>query len=297
MAEQLRHEQWKGRTGGQPWMQQALVGCFKVMNIRILYFMMMWALPFYMLCNHKEYLAMYRFFKVRFGHSRIKAFCNVCVNHYRFGQIILDRFAAYAGKTFLFDIEGKEVFDRLAGQPSGFIQLSSHVGNYEMAGYSFNSRKKRINAVVFDGETATVMQNRAMKFSENNMRMVPVCNDMSHVFVLNEALGNGEIVSLPGDRVFGSPRYVNCSFLGADARFPMGPFAMATQRGVPAIAVFVMKISTKRYKVYVRSLDGIESGSRKEKIEALAQAYADELEAIVRQYPTQWFNYYDFWSH
>jgi predicted LPLAT superfamily acyltransferase len=28
----------------------------------------------------------------------------------------------------------------------------------------------------------------------------------------------------------------------------------------------------------------------------MAQNFADRLETIVRRYPTQWFNYFDFWE-
>ena len=297
MDKHIGHEQWSGRTDGQPWMQRTLIKIFKVTDIRIMYFMMGWVVPFYMLRNHKEYLAMYRFFRKRFGYGRVKSFWNVFKNHLKFGQVILDRFAVYARKRFKFIIEGGELFDHLAKQPSGFVQLSSHVGNYEMAGYSLVSHDKRFNAVVYAGETATVMRNRAAMFAPNNMRMILVGNDMSHIFALNQALGDGEIVSVPGDRIFGSPRYVECDFFGDVARFPMGPFAMAIQRDVPLLAVFVMKISTMGYKIYVRKIDADAALSRKERIEAAAKSFASELEAIVRQYPTQWFNYYDFWSH
>ena len=297
MDKHIGHEQWSGRTDGQPWMQRTLIKIFKVTDIRIMYFMMGWVVPFYMLRNHKEYLAMYRFFRKRFGYGRVKSFWNVFKNHLKFGQVILDRFAVYAGKRFKFIIEGGELFDHLAKQPSGFVQLSSHVGNYEMAGYSLVSHDKRFNAVVYAGETATVMRNRAAMFAPNNMRMILVGNDMSHIFALNQALGDGEIVSVPGDRIFGSPRYVECDFFGDVARFPMGPFAMAIQRDVPLLAVFVMKISTMGYKIYVRKIDADAALSRKERIEAAAKSFASELEAIVRQYSTQWFNYYDFWSH
>lgn len=297
MDKHIGHEQWSGRTDGQPWMQRTLIKIFKVTDIRIMYFMMGWVVPFYMLRNHKEYLAMYRFFRKRFGYGRVKSFWNVFKNHLKFGQVILDRFAVYAGKRFKFIIEGGELFDHLAKQPSGFVQLSSHVGNYEMAGYSLVSHDKRFNAVVYAGETATVMRNRAAMFAPNNMRMILVDNDMSHIFALNQALGDGEIVSVPGDRIFGSPRYVECDFFGEVARFPMGPFAIAIQRDVPLLAVFVMKISTMGYKIYVRKIGADAALSRKGRIEAAAKSFASELEAIVRQYPTQWFNYYDFWSH
>ena len=88
------------------------------------------------LYNHNGYLAIYRYFRNRHGYGRLKAFIYVYINHFRFGQIIIDRFAMYAGKHFEMEIEGQDMFDELDNSDDGFIQLSSHVGNYELAGYS-----------------------------------------------------------------------------------------------------------------------------------------------------------------
>jgi predicted LPLAT superfamily acyltransferase len=52
--------------------------------------------------------------------------------------------------------------------------------------------------------------------------------------------------------------------------------------------------------VYIRPLDTTivqQKGSRQEKAAHLAQLFADEVGEIVRKYPTQWFNYYEFWNN
>lgn len=185
---------------------------------------------------------------------------------------------------------GQETFDKLEKGEAGFLQLSSHVGNYELAGYSLTPHHKTFHALVFAGETETVMASRSRLFAGHKVRMVPVRPDMSHVFILSDALRAGDIISMPGDRIFGSPRSIVCDFLGGKARFPLGPFAMAVQREVPVLAVFVMKASgVKSYKIYVRQLQGGDTAE-------LAQCFATELEHIIKLYPTQWFNFYDFWT-
>jgi predicted LPLAT superfamily acyltransferase len=37
-------------------------------------------------------------------------------------------------------------------------------------------------------------------------------------------------------------------------------------------------------------------GTKQERIQALADAYARRLEEVVRLYPDQWYNFYDFWK-
>lgn len=288
MAE-LKAEDWKGTTGGTLWMQRLLIQWFRHTSLYIPYWCMGWMVPFYMLFARRGYLASYRFYRERFGMNPLKAFCYVYFNHFRFGQIIVDRFAMYAGHRFRFEVEGQEMFDRLESGEGGFIQISSHVGNYELAGYSLGPKHKTFNALVFAGETETVMASRARLFAGHGIQMIPVSEDMSHIFRLNEALRTGNIVSMPGDRIFGSPRSITCDFLSGKAKFPLGPFAMAAQREVPLLAVFVMKTGVKSYKIYVRRLEG-------ENRTALCQCFATELETIIRKYPTQWFNFYNFWK-
>ena len=296
MAEELQHKEWSGKTDGQPWMQRSLIVMFRVMPLGLLYGVMALVVPFYMLFNRKGYQAMFQFFRKRFGYGRLKSFWNVYKNHFRFGQVILDRFGAYAGKKFRFEVEGQEYFDALEASPVGFVQLSSHVGNYEMAGYTLVSKTKRFNALVFAGETETVMENRQRILSEHNMNMIPVREDLSHLFALNLALDNGDIVSMPADRVFGSQKNVECDFFGEKAKFPLGAFAMAVQKEVPLLAVFVMKESMKQYRVIVRKVECDASASRREQMAQLAQSFATHVEEVIKRFPTQWFNYFDFWQ-
>ena len=44
-----------------------------------------------------------------------------------------------------------------------------------------------------------------------------------------------------------------------------------------------MKEKAKKYHVYVREVVD-------------ANGFAAELEQIVRKYPKQWYNYFDFWN-
>ncbi len=300
MPEELNHEEWSGKTDGTTWMHRALIGIFRRVDVSVVYaFMAVFVIPFYMLFSHGGYMAMYHYFRQRHHYGRLKAFRYVYLNHYRFGQVILDRFAAYAGKRFEFELDGNDLILDLCRQEPGFMILSSHVGNYELAGYAFNSFAKRYNALVFSGEAKTVMANRKRMLSHNNINMIFVSNDMSHIFLMNNALANGEIVSVPCDRIFGSPRFVECDFLGAKAHFPMGPFAMALQRGVATLTLFIMKVSAHKYKGIIRRIaidESITVKGRTERAAALAQSFARELEGILRQYPEQWFNYYEFWQ-
>lgn len=295
------HNSWKGTTGGLPWMQRTLVKWLAVIDVRIVYaFVAVIVIPFYMLFTHYGYIAQYRFFQDVFKEPWYKAFWHVYKNECKFSQIIIDRFAVYGGKRYNFDIDEKEfeLWNNLEKSSDGFVQVSGHVGNYEIAGYLLNVEHKKLNALVFSGETQTVMNNRTKKFVPNNIVMVPVSNDMSHVFTLSNALSNGDIASMPGDRIFGSKKFVEADFFGRKARFPMGPFQLAVLHEKPIVTVFVLKKDYKTYKIFINELDAnlISEMKKSEKINSLVNQYVSILENVVREYPTQWFNYFDFWK-
>lgn len=291
--------QWSGKTDGYGWMQKCLIYIYCVMDLRFLYYPMALVIPFYMLFGRKGYKAMYHYFHHRLHERPLKAFVSVYINHYTFGQVVLDRFAAYAGKKFQLDIDHYDLYQHYANDEKGFMILTAHIGNYELAGYTLISKGKRFNTLVYSGESDTINENRNRMLSKNNIRLIGIKADMSHLFIINNALRDGEIMSMAADRIFGSNKYVNCSFLGKEAKFPVGPFALAVQREVPVLIVFVMKNSVKHYQVYIHpiKLDVDERNlSTKEKIQILADKYVAQLEKTIKQYPTQWFNYFEFWE-
>ena len=133
-------------------------------------------------------------------------------------------------------------------------------------------------------------------FADTNIKMIAIRPDMGHLFEIDEALTNGETVSMPADRIFGSQKKLTINFLGALADFPYGPFSVATMRGLDVVTVHVIKLSWNKYKIIVKPLIYNKTASRKDQIKELNLAYVNELERIVSQYPTQWYNYFDFWT-
>ena len=288
-------KQWDGTTYGNGLMHRWLIGLLRRIDVRFIYvFAYIFVVPPCLFRPGFKFI--YRFFRERYGQSPVKAFWNTYKNHCLFAEAVIDKFAMYAGKKFDVQIEGYDHFLHLAAQEPGFVQLSSHMGNYEIAGYTLVAESKRFNAIVFFGEKASVMENRNKMFSQTNIRMIPIRQDMSHLFEIDSALSDGETVSIPGDRIWGSPKVLKAVFLGKEARFPMGPFTVAAMRGLDVLAVNVMKESSKRYRIYVTPLDYDKQASRRVQTEQLLHSYVAELERLLKLYPTQWYNYFDFWK-
>ena len=260
-----------------------------------MYGFMALAIPFYILTDGRGRKASYRFFRRRMGWGRWKSAWHVFLNMFNMGKAVMDRFAVYAGRDFTMAGDHITLYNALKPAEKPFMLLASHVGNYEISGYMLRTPKP-MKTLVYSGEAVTVMQNRARLFGDCNIEMVPVKEDLSHIFVLNSALAANEIVSMPADRALGSSKTVKCRFFGEEAAFPAGPFTLAVRRGATPFAVFVVKESTKVFRAIVQELRIPENGSPAEKVQALADDYSTVLERVVRTYPDQWFNFYDFWK-
>lgn len=294
MIEQQR--KWAGTTYGSRRMHRWLKASLRYMDVRLLYiFASVFIVPVCLVLNPSCGI-IYRYFRQRIGYGRLRSAWKTYRNHCLFSQVVIDRFAMYAGKRFRFIVDGSDVFARLEEAEPGFLQLSSHIGNFELAGYTLHTAHKQMNALVFGGEKSTVMAERARLFSGGHIRMIPVIDDMSHLFKINSALSAGEIVSMPADRVFGSSKTLTLNYLGSEAQFPMGPFLTATMRSLDVVAVNVMKTSCRGYTVYVRQLEYDKTAPRREQAMQLARSYVAELERRVRQYPEQWYNFFEFWN-
>lgn len=296
MSEQTLDKKWTGTTFGNSWMHKWLIRLLQWTDVRVIYAITAVIIVPVCLLFRESRSIIFRYFRERHGYGILKAAWKTYVNHCLFSQVVIDKFAMYAGKEFTIETEGYDQFLALAAKKEGFVQLSSHIGNYEIAGYTLVAETKPFHALVFFGEKQSVMDNREQMFSETNIKMIPVRSDMSHLFLINEALQNGDTVSMPADRIFGSKKTISVPFLGKQASFPLGPFSVATMRELDALAVNVMKTSSKSYKIYVTPLHYNKEASRKQQMEELASAYVKELERMIGLYPTQWYNFYEFWK-
>ena len=292
----MAKRQWIGATFGNGWMHRNLIRLLRFVDVRILYlFSDIFIVPFCVIFNRSGKIS-YSFYRERLHNGVLRSCWLTYRNHCLFSQVVIDKFAMYAGKSFDVAIEGTDLFKELEQQDAGFVQLSSHIGNYEIAGYTLRSTRKEIHAIVYSFEKESVMNNRNSMFSKTNVSMIALKEDMSHLFEIDEALCRGDIISFPSDRHMEGTRCLEAEFLGKEAQFPQGPFSVATMRGVDVLAVNVMKEGLRKYRIYLTPLAYDKTASRKEQIRQLCQAYVAELEDKVRRYPTQWFNFFDFWA-
>jgi predicted LPLAT superfamily acyltransferase len=294
------NKEWSGKPSGSTFSQKSLMLYLRHGSISLAYLVMSFSIILFIIFSAKATRSIYHYFRLIHSFSRFKSIWMTYKNYYQFGQSLVDRFALFAGRSdkYNMDIPANKQFEDALNSEKGMIIISSHCGNFEIAGFLIYQEKKRINAIVFGGESDLYQEARMKSLSNNNIFLIPVKEDMSHVYSINESLQKGEILIIPGDRIFDHSRYSDRLFLGKMAKFPLGPHYLASKYNVNVFSVFVMKESKFHYKPIVHSHNPADKNqlSQIEKVEAFISSYVNHFENIVRQYPTQWYNFYRYWN-
>ncbi len=183
--------------------------------------------------------------------------------------------------------EGAERMARLGG---GFISPSAHVGNWELAGRLLAGRSTRTTHVVVAEEEAIELE-QWVRRDGGGVRFVTRSRPTVSLELV-AALRRGEVVAVQADRALGTRGDVLIPFFGKPAPFPLGPFLLAGAVRVPVVPAFCLLGADYRYTVTVAEPFSVPRGGE---VEA-ARAWVAMLEGVVREHPTQWFNFFDIWN-
>jgi predicted LPLAT superfamily acyltransferase len=292
---------WKGKTRGGLTGYKIFVTVLKYSGLSAAYLLLRFVALYFFLFNPWSFSIIFNFYRKRFGYGFFKSVSYVYHNYYRFGQVLLDKIAVMAGfnAKYNFIFEGEEYLRKMVTDKTGGLLISAHIGNFEMAGYMLERLKTDINVIMFDAEHERIKDYLAT-VTNRNYKIIVIKEDNSHIYDINNAFRDKQIVCIHGDRFLAGSKKMQSLFLGEEAFFPTGPFYMAMKFNVPVSFVFAMKESRKSYHFYASLPKYYRQEGQQQKrdhtILTIIKEYICEMEKIIRQYPTQWFNYYNFWE-
>ena len=133
-------QQWQGKTDGNRWMQQQLIFWFRFLNLRIYYAGVGVVALFYMLLG-KGFRPSYRFYRQRMGMSSLRAWWWSYKNHVRFGQVMIDRFARYAGLNTTAIIAYSQLIGGFIAGVGGSVEILGMYDRFQwqsLPGYGFD---------------------------------------------------------------------------------------------------------------------------------------------------------------
>ena len=288
---------WKGKSKGNILGYKIFVWCIKNIGVRSSYFVLYFVATYYFLFEKKSNLYISYYFKKRLNFAGWKAIRSVYKSYFTFGQVLIDKTAISAGlrEKYTYEFDGIDILRQLLAEKKGGVLISAHIGNFEVAEHFFADIDFdcQISLVTTDQEVTVIKEYlESISVKKSNMKFIYVKDDMSHIFEINEALSNNELICFTGDRYFEGSKFLEADLLGQSAKFPAGPFLIASRLNVPVVYVYVMKEKNLHYHLYARRAENV----KKRDAQGLLHSYTQNLESMIEKYPLQWFNYFDFWD-
>ena len=292
---------WKGKTRGGLTGYKIFVSVLKYSGLPFAYFLLRFVAFYFFIFSPKSAGTIYYFYRKRLGFGFFRSILFVYRNFFIFGQVLLDKIATMAGfpAKFSFDYEGEQYLRKMVEEETGGLLISAHIGNFEMAGHMLERLKTTINIIMFDAEHEKIKDYLAT-ITSRNFNVIVMKKDNSHIYEINKAFREKQVVCIHGDRFVKGSKTLALDFLGEKANFPTGPFYLAMKYNVPVSFVFAMKEQKKHYHFFATppkyyQQQGVQI-KRDQTIHAIIKDYIYEMEKTVRKYPSQWFNYYNFWE-
>ena len=288
---------WQGKSKGTVLGYKIFVFLIKHLGVRSAYFLLIFVAFYYFLLERKSNQVLYYYFRKRLGFSRLRTILALYQNYFVFGQTLIDKVAIFAQlqDKFTYEFDGVEHLYNLLEQPNkGGILISAHIGNFEVAEPFFREIdvNYQIHTVTTDMERSAIKEYlESITDKKYEAKFVYVKEDLSHIFEINDLLQKENIICFTGDRYFEGTKYLTGNLLGKQAKFPAGPFLIASRLGVPVIFVYVMKEKNLHYHLYARIAE-----AKHRDAQELLNAFTENMEQMLLKYPLQWFNYFDFWE-
>ncbi len=224
-------------------------------------------------------------------------------NFLNFGYGIIDRLSIWNNKIPISQINpiNEESIYSYMDKNIGGIIVVSHLGNFEISRVASKNRTLAVMNIIVDSSNAKKIQ-KIMQATNNDydFNLISVDNiNMQTIILLQEKVELGEFLVIAGDRITDKQsNTIEANFLGDKAKFPIGPYVLAKVLGCPVFNICCLKNNNK-YDVYFELLfEKIKFNSRTkdETLKLCVAKYTSTLEKYVKKAPTQWYNFYNFWS-
>ena len=218
-----------------------------------------------------------------------------------FAACLLDRVFLLDERQALFDfrLHGAEIVNTLIARREGCLLLGAHLGSFE-AVRALNVRMPGpgVGLMMYE-ENARKIGSVLSALNPTLALDIVGLGRLDSMLAVKERVDQGDFVGILADRSFSGEGQKRCSFLGAPAGFPLGPFRIAALLKCPVVLMFGLYRGGRRYDIHFEPLSLPLDGPRAARDSAVAAAlesYVARLEHHCRAAPYNWFNFYDFWK-
>lgn len=296
-----RSSKWSGKTRGGSLGNWYFLQVIRLLGIRAAYVALVPIAAYYLIGSPGSVKNSRRYLRRVLGPKSFWRWPFLIYGHFfSLGMSLLDRSAMLMGrKEFSCTYDGEGRIANALAYGKGVILVSAHVGNWAAGGHLLRRLNTRVNMVALENEVKSIQRMFDRAFPDKGFGVLSSSPDLTSSMAIMDALRRGEIVAFNGDRTVEGAAGVETTFFGDMADFPVGPYLLASVTGSPVIHVFAMRDGVDRYRFFCSTARFVERTSRRKReevVKAVARDFVQDLEAVLRKYPFQWYNFYSFWK-
>lgn len=288
---------WDGKSRGTTLGYKIFVWLLRVGGLAPAYALLHFVTLYYLFFVPQATKPLMYLYQERMGYTKRAARKLLRKNLLFFGQTLIDKIVVLAGlpNKLSFEHTGVEHIEEMVAAGKGGILVSAHLGNWEVAGHLLKRVNTTINILMYDGEGEQVKAYMEQFDNNKSFNIIYLKEDNSHIYEITAALSRNELICLHADRYRPGNRTITHELLGKEAKFPIGPFTLGAKLKAPVCFVFAFKETNFHYHFYAFPAK-IYEGRGMEGINKMLKEYVALIEKYIKKYPTQWFNYFDFWN-
>lgn len=295
MAEKLDN-QWTGKSRGGRFGYQFFVYTIRLLGVRCAYCFLALIVIYFIPFAPRATKAIWQYNRQRRRLGIMASIKELYCHYYVFGQTLIDKIAMKAGQhsSFHYRFDNYERFIDILNNGGGVIIIGAHVGCWETGAGFFGLYGKKMNVVMLDAEHEQIKKVLNDNVSQENCYNIIALNQdiIETMLKIKVALNNGEYICFNGDRYMDRRNIATVDFWGKPAHFPLGLFKIATKCKAPVVFYYSMRERHCTYRfIFEESVIDNQTTS-----ENLLMQYTESLQRIIKKYPRQWFNFYDFWN-
>jgi len=185
-------------------------------------------------------------------------------------------------------LQGLENLDAALQYKNGCILITLHIGNWDYAGSYLAARGYPMNALV--EETGPEMFQLYTRHREaTGLKTFPVSR-ASYAFL--DTIKNNHILAVLVDRDITRQGTV-LSFFSGKRSFPVNFASLIVKRKIPVLTGYMVLLNKKDYKQrYLGAIEPMKIFNSEKEFNAYI---TERFEAIITQYPDQWFVFHPEW--
>jgi predicted LPLAT superfamily acyltransferase len=221
-----------------------------------------------------------------------------------FASTVLDRVYLLQERfdEFRFSASGPEAILVPFARGDGVLAFGAHLGSFEALRMIGHEKGLRVAMIMYEDNARLINETLAALAPKAELRTIAL-GRVDAMLALRRWLDDGGVAGLLADRTLAAnsqrSRSIAVPFLGSPALFADGPFRLAAMLRRRVVFMAGLYRGGRDYDLrFVELADFavVEPAGRDAAVRTALERYVATLEALCREAPYNWFNFYDFWA-